>query len=280
MRSVLPGTVLLASLLAAAACGPKVAATSQPAVAPASLTHSAAEEAERWARAEALRARLHAATRWVEVDKAPCDPGALRTFAADSGKSYAQADTAIRALERTIVTMGADESLDTPAAHALLRTVLEWEAGSARPTWDAPAGTPPKRVVPAGLTGDYYNEETKRCEPLSARDTVLLVAPAVRGFQAPTRLRTAHAEVVYGDSGLTAARDRFFAWSKGDTNAVFMFTRVSAMVVWRDWAVVAVNRPVERQAAVRLQRGAGGATYIWRRTGAEWRLLAIARTWD
>lgn len=278
MRSALLGTALLASVLAACTRpGASVATPPAPAV-PA--PHSPAEEAARWAQANALRQQILDLTTWVEPEKAPCDPGALRTFGTDSVRGFKQADSVIRQLEKTIVTMGIDESPNSKQAHALLRTLLEWEAGSARPSWDVPAGTKPKRAVSAGLTGDFFNEDTKKCEALSARDTVILVAPEVIRFEAPKRLRTAHAEVVYGEAGLKGARDRFYTATKGDTAATFMYTRLTAMVTWRDFAVTAVNRPLEKQAVMKLQRGAGGATYLWHRVGDEWRLLAIARTWD
>ena len=106
-----------------------------------------------------------------------------------------------------------------------------------------------------------------------------LVIPAVTKFVAPKSLRTSHAAVFQGDSGLARARNGFFAAHGGDTSAVFLYTSVKALVLWRDYAVIAVDRPAERQAAVQLQKGAGGATYLFRRERDEWRLLVIARTW-
>jgi hypothetical protein len=242
--------------------------------------HSPAEEAARWARANALRAQILAATVWENPGKgAPCDPGVLRTFPQDSGRAYVQVDSAIRELERTIVAFGIDQPVDVPAGHALLRAVLAWEAGAERPRWDVPAGQEPHRTMPAGLTGDFFNETTKKCEPLSAMDTVSLVIPSVTHFVAPKSLRTAHAAVFQGDSGLSKARDQFFAQHASDTAAVFLYTSVKALVLWRDYAVIAVDRPAEQQAAVRLQKGVGGATYLFRREKDEWRLLVIARTW-
>lgn len=287
MRSALHGTLVLvpavATLVALAACGGAPAASPPApvaAVADSNAPHSPAEEAARYARANALRLRIHAATVWENPGKgAPCDPGVLRTFPQDSGRGYAQVDSAIRELERHIIVMGVDNSVDVPAGHALLRTVLAWEAGAERPRWDVPAGQTPHRTMPAGLTGEFFNEDTKKCEPLSAMDTVTLVIPAVTRFETPKSLRTAHAAVFQGDSGLARARNAFFAAHAGDTAAVFLYTSVKALVLWRDYAVIAVNRPAERQAAVQLQRGVGGATYLFRRERDEWRLLAIARTW-
>ena len=282
MRSVLLGTVLLASL---AACGGSAAApASTPApvfVTDSNAPHSAAEEAARWARANALRERILAATVWENPGKgAPCDPGVLRTFPADSGKGYVQIDSAIRELERTIVAFGIEEPIDVPTGHALLRSVLTWEAGAERPRWDVPAGETPHRTMPAGLTGDFFNEVTKKCEVLAAVDTVTLIAPPMTGFEPPKSLRTAQTAVFYGDSGLRQARDRFHAGHAQDTGAVFVYTAVKAFVLWRDYAVVAVNRPAEVQGVLQTGRGVGGATYIFHRVGNEWRLLVIARTWS
>jgi hypothetical protein len=274
---------VLATLAALGACGGRsTASTPAPvaAVTDSNAPHSPAEEAARYARATALRARILAATVWENPGKgAPCDPGVLRTFPHDSGKAYAQVDSAIRELERSIIVMGIDEPVDVPAGHALLRSVLAWEAGAERPRWDVPAGQTPHRTMPAGLTGEFFNESTKKCEPLSALDTVTLVIPEVTRFEAPKSLRTGHVAVFEGDSGLVRARNAFFAAHVGDTGAVFLYTSVKALVLWRDYAVIAVDRPAERQAAVQLQKGAGGATYLFRREKNEWRLLVIARTW-
>lgn len=275
MRSALLGTALLASVVAG--CATKRAT---PAPVPAvSSASTPAEEAERYALATSLREQILAATRWEEPEKAPCDPGVLRTLGqSDSAAAYTRADSAVQRLEKTIITMGVDEPIDSPQGRALMRTLLTWEAGSERPNWDVPAGTKPKRVVPAGLTGEFYNVETKKCEPLSPQDTVVVIAPPIHGFTVP-KIKTAHARIFYADSGLKRARDDFYSRTKGDTAAVFLYTRVSAMVLWRDFAVVAVNRPAERQAVMQLQKGAGGASYIFHRVGNEWRLLTIVRTW-
>ena len=167
MRSAFHGTLVLVSAVATlaslGACGAPAASTPSPvaAVADSNAPHSPAEEAARWARANALRARILAASGWENPGKgAPCDPGTLRTFPQDSGRAYAQVDSAIRELERTIIAMGIDQPVDVPAGHALLRTVLAWESGAERPRWDVPAGETPHRTMPAGLTGDFFNEET------------------------------------------------------------------------------------------------------------------------
>lgn len=281
MRSALLGTVLLVSGIAA--CGGRQAApTPAPSTAAAdSLSPtSPVEESSSYARANALRAQLIAATVWENPGKgAPCDPGVLRTFPQDSGRAYARVDSATRELERIVVVMGVDNPVDVPAGHALLRTVLAWEAGAERPRWDVAAGQKPLRTMPAGLSGDFFNELTKKCEPLSAMDTVTLVAPMVSRFDAPKSLQTAHARVFMGDSAIAHARNQFFSAHIGDTTSTFVYTAVTTMVLWREFAVIAVNRPLERQAAVQLQKGAGGAAYVFRREGDEWRLLVISRTW-
>ena len=279
MRSAHLGTVLL---IVTAACGGRASVSPAPAPAPADsmAPHSPAEEAARYAEANALRAQILRATVWERPpQEAPCDPGTLRTFPADSGRGYARVDSLIRRLERTIVAFGIDEPTDTPAGHALLRAVLAWEAGAERPRWDVPPGETPPRAVPAGLTGDFYNEDTRRCEPLAATDTVTLVVPQMTRFEAPKSFRTAKVIVFQGDSAMRHARDAFFTQYSKDKEATFLYTRMSSMVLWRDYAIVAVNRPAEKQGIFELQKGAGGATYVFRRERDEWRLLAIARTW-
>ena len=270
MRFAVLGTAVLMSV---AACATRSAAPAAP-VAPVD-----AEDAARLAYANQLRQRIFAETRWEEPETdTPCDQGALRTSGGDSTSSSARLDTLVRALERTIIASGIDERLDSPAAHALLRTVVAWEAGDARPRWDVPAGVEPKRTVPAGLTGEYYNTDTKRCVALAPQDTFTFVVPAVAGWNAP-KVKTAVLEIVQSDTALVRVRDRYFAAHTTGPNPSFLYTRVGPVIVWRDYAVVAVNRPAERRGAVELQKGAGGATYIFRRTGDEWRLLVIARTW-
>ena len=54
---------------------------------------------------------------------------------------------------------------------------------------------------------------------------------------------------------------------------------VAPMVIWKDYAVVGVKRPQERGGVQVDGSNRGGASYLFRRVGAEWRLLAIVRSW-
>ena len=83
----------------------------------------------------------------------------------------------------------------------------------------------------------------------------------------------------FGERGLFEMRDTFYAAHRGDSTAVMTYTHVIATVLWRDYAVVAVNRPAEQMGTMALRRGAGGATYLFHFVNGEWRLLAIVRTW-
>jgi hypothetical protein len=50
-------------------------------------------------------------------------------------------------------------------------------------------------------------------------------------------------------------------------------------VIWQDYAVVGVHRPLER-GGIEVGSGSnGGAAYLLRRVAGEWRLLAIVRSW-
>jgi hypothetical protein len=51
------------------------------------------------------------------------------------------------------------------------------------------------------------------------------------------------------------------------------------MVLWKDYAVVGVRRPQERGGVQVGDSNRGGASYLFRKTGQEWRLLSIVRSW-
>jgi hypothetical protein len=202
----------------------------------------------------------------------------LRTFSTD-GATSAQALDAVAELERIIVARGIDNPIDTPAGHALMRTVVAWEAFAERPRWDVPAGKTAPRAIAAGLGGGFRNPTTRKCETYLPGDTATIVLPPLTNF-APPRTEGVRLTLYYGEPGVRRARDAFHAFvAKRDTAAVFAYTRVRAAVLWRDYAVVAVNRPAEAGGVLTLSKGLGGGTYIFRRVGDEWRLLVIVRTW-
>jgi hypothetical protein len=83
-----------------------------------------------------------------------------------------------------------------------------------------------------------------------------------------------------GREGLNRFRDEFFALSGDNPDAVLTYTNVIAVAVWRDYAVVAVNRPAELKGAILRKKTAGGAAYLFHRVNGQWRLLTITRTWS
>jgi hypothetical protein len=266
--------------LAAAPADAHAQATGRPPAPPARRTSEPlpAEEARYAARADALRARILAATRWTDLEGDSCTVGVLRTFAADSaGDTRMRADVA--ELERVIIARGIDDPIDTPRGHDLLRTLAAWEAHSTRPRWDVPAGETPRQAIAAGLGGSFRNPSTRRCESVLPADTATIVLPPLTNFTPPATPGV-RLTLYAGEDGVRRARDVFHgAIGARDTAAVLTYTKVRAAVIWRDYAVVAVNRPAERGGVQLLDRGLGGATYIFHRVGDEWRLLSIVRTW-
>jgi hypothetical protein len=183
-------------------------------------------------------------------------------------------------LERIIIARGVDEPLDTPAGHALLRTVLRWEAAGPRPRWDVLDPKDLRYAIAAGMTGQVMNPQTKKCESYVTEDSVVAVVPAIAGLTAP-KAKGAMRIALYagGDSALNRARDAFYAAEGHTKNTVFTYTRLGPIVVWRDWALVVVNRPAEANGVMAVGQGLGGGVYIFRRTGDEWRLTVISRSW-
>jgi hypothetical protein len=88
-------------------------------------------------------------------------------------------------------------------------------------------------------------------------------------------------KVYFGAEGVQRARDEFFSAYGSDTTAFLEYVHLAPVVRWRDWAVVGVNRPAERQGVVIGAEGSGtgGASYLLRWVDGEWRLVAIARAW-
>ena len=84
----------------------------------------------------------------------------------------------------------------------------------------------------------------------------------------------------FGPDGQSHARDEFFA-ARGskDPEAELSYILVAPMVIWRGWALVGVDRPREK-AGIEIGSGSnGGAVYLMRRVGQQWRLVTIVRSW-
>lgn len=238
-----------------------------------------AEEARYYERANRLRERVLERASWMESESLTCDSGILRLFSTDSVSAARDSVTRdVNLLERLIIARGIDNALDEPREHELLRTVLAWEADVKRPNWDVQRKSATRMAIAAGLSGKFLNPETRKCESFAPLDTVYAVLPGITNF-APPKVSGVTLILGYGEDGLNRMRDGFYARTGNSPNSVLNYVRVRAAVVWRDFAVVAVNRPVESRGAVALPQGRGGAAYIFHHVNGEWRLLTITRTW-
>lgn len=230
-------------------------------------------------RADSLRTALLTASRFTQMDGAQCNQGVLRTFP-DSLRTAGAPDPSVTAakLERLIIAEGVEDPIDNERGHALLRGVVGWETGVVRPRWDVPAGEAPPPAIAAGMSGEFWNPDTKSCEPFVPVEPQYVVLPPLTNFTMPRPPKT-ELTVGFGPSGLMDIRDKFFTAHQGDSTAMLSYAQVVATVIWRDYAVVAVNRPVEQMGAMKMRQGSGGVTYLFHFVSNEWRLLAIVRTW-
>jgi hypothetical protein len=230
-------------------------------------------------RADSLRVSILSASRFVHLDTTQCDQGVLRTFP-DSARppGAPSAPELLAALERLVIAQGVEDPIDNPRGHALLRTVVGWEAGMARPNWDVPSGAATHRALAAGLSGEFWNPDAKTCQSFVPLEPQYALLPKLTGFTMPRPTRTT-LTIGFGEAGLSDIRNKFFAEHRGDSTSVLTYANVIATVVWRDYAVVAVNRPAEQMGAMALRKGVGGSTYLFHHSDGEWRLLAIVRTW-
>ena len=259
-------------MVAALACAPP-----PPATAPVSAEPLHPNEQRALARADTLRTSLLRASQWVDFSSPGCDEGALRTFPGDTNPEMSSAtEQQVSDLERIIVAWGVDETLDSPRGRELLRTIVEWEGGLVRPNWDVLPPAQPRRTIAAGLGGSYEDPKTGKCTAMAGPDTTVVVIPTTLTAMPTPR---GAVKVVVGDSGVARLRDAFASRHSGDTTAVLTYARIRAAVVWREWGLIAVHRPAERGGMLLLPQGAGGASYIFRRVGSEWRLVLITRTW-
>lgn len=241
---------------------------------------AAGEDDRYFARASVLRARILEQASWADFGEGECRAGSLRVFGSDSASAInTTAPALIAELERIIIARGIESPLDSAPVKQLLGVVMGWEAGLTRPNWDVLENEKPREAIAAGLTGSFLNPVTGQCELLAPFDTMRVVLPEGVTADAPQNDEVT-VLVRSGESGLNSFRDEFFALTKENPNAVMAYTHVIALVHWRGYAVVAVNRPAELRGAVLHKKTAGGAAYIFRRVDGEWRLVTITRTWS
>lgn len=216
---------------------------------------------------------------WAELGDR-CNPGDLRVFPQDT--SSVQQDSLQRIVERmesTIIARGVGQPLDTPEARALFRVLVGWEAGIDRPSWDSD-DKDARKAVAAGLTGEVPDPRSSGCLPSPmASDTVTFVLPGAQTLDFPRAPRP-RVKAYFGPEGQRRARDEFFAVrGKADPEAELTYVLVAPLLVWRDWALVAVDRPREKGGVEVGGASNGGAVYMLRRVGTEWRLLSVVRSW-
>ncbi len=227
-----------------------------------------------------LRGEYLARASWAELGDR-CNPGSLRVFAKDTTPAQQkELQLLVERMEQTIVARGAGASLASPDARALLRVIVGWEAGIDRPRWDE-NGTGVHQAVATGLTGEVPDPTSaSRCLPSPVMsDTVVFVVPGFTDMEFPKALKP-RVKAYLGAVAQQKVRDEFFA-SVGSKqpDAELSYIVIAPMVIWRGHAVVAVNRPKER-GGVELGSGSnGGAVYLLRRVGTEWRLLSVVRSW-
>lgn len=237
---------------------------------------------ERWAvgRLTTLRARYLRKADWADLGDR-CSPGALRVFPRDTtpqGRDSVQ--VLAEDMERMVVGRGAGSPLTTPEARALLRVVVGWEAGIDRPNWDVAGTAKTRPAIAAGLTGEVPNPTGPGCLPSPAiGDTVTFVIPGFADMDFPNAPRP-RVKAYFGPEGQLRARDEFFA-AVGSRNptAELRYIVVAPMVLWKGYAMVGVRRPQELGGVQVDGSNRGGAAYLFRQVGKEWRLLAIVRTW-
>ena len=216
---------------------------------------------------------------WAELGDR-CNPGALRVFARDTAR--AQRDSLqhlVEGMEQTIIARGVGAKLDTPEAAALLRVIVGWEAGIDRPTWDTDAG-PTRFAVATGLTGDVPDPRSTGCLPSPlASDTATFVLPGFRTMEFPKAPRP-RVKAYFGVDAQRHARDEFFTVrGSKDPEAELTYVLVAPVVIWRGWALVGVDRPREKGGVEIGAASNGGAVYLMRRVGTQWRLVTVVRSW-
>lgn len=240
----------------------------------------AAESRSTLQRLHDLRREYLARSDWADLGDR-CNPGALRVFLRDTTPE--QRDSLQRLVERmeqVVVARGVGSDLGTPALRSLLRTIVGWEAGIDRPRWDEDGTLSPRMAVAAGLTGEVPDPRSVGCLPSPVlADTVTFVVPGFRDMEFP-KAPSPRVKAYFGPQGQQRARDEFFAATGSRSpESDLSYIVVAPIVHWQDFALVGVDRPKDR-GGVDIRSGSnGGAVYLMRRVGAEWRLLSVVRSW-
>lgn len=245
----------------------------------ASRAWVAAERKAAAERAMELRGLIVKAGTLLSMGDDQCSPGALRTFGDNTrGIDRKAIDRAIWDLERLVLLYGNNKEYADTTTQSLLRTVMTWEGGGVRPRWDSDEPNPPAAIAP-GLMGEFPDPESGKCVRARDLDTVTFWIPGLEEMAMPRRGDGPVLKAYFGREGNLRARDEFTATRGAQENEVLEYVRVAPVFRWDDWAVVGVHRPIERQGTMITGESTGGASYVFRRVGGEWRLVVIARSW-
>ncbi len=284
------GRVLVTLWIPVASAGAQSRSVARPRAVPDSAAAAAATEAATVAQLAAetrayaqelrtLRREYLARASWADLGDR-CNPGALRVFTKDTTPALQQSlRDVVERMEQTILLYGAGQPLAAADSRALLRVIVGWEAGIDRPRWDED-GAAVHRAVATGLTGEVPDPTKAGCllSPMMS-DTVTFVVPSVGDMEFPKAPRP-RVKAYFGREAQSHARNDFFTAVGSKTpDAELAYIVLAPIVIWQDYAVVGVNRPRERGGFAVASGSNGGAVYLLRRVGSEWRLLSIVRSW-
>ena len=240
----------------------------------------ATDERTALSRLTALRSLYLRKADWAELGDR-CTPGALRVFPKDTTQAARDSVQAIaEAMEEIVVGRGAGSPLPAADARALLRVVVGWEAGIDRPNWDMAGTAKPRQAIATGLTGEVPDPAGPGCLPSpTATDTVTFVIPGFADMDFPRAPRP-RVKAYFGPEGQLHARDEFFVdVGSKDPKAELRYILVAPMVIWKGYAMVGVRRPQELGGVQVDGSNRGGAAYLFRQVGKEWRLISVVRSW-
>ena len=145
--------------------------------------------------------------------------------------------------------------------------------------------TPPDRSDAARLAR-AFDWQNSGWPDFAMYHPIFAAAPMARiygGDLPPGDARRAVSEgaaAVFGADAPRHVRDEFYAAvGARDPEAALAYLQLAPVVVWREWALTGVRRPVERGGVAVAGGSEGGAVYLWRLVGREWRLVTVVRSW-
>lgn len=222
--------------------------------------------------ADSLRARILGLASFAGFISPECSNGELRTFERDTKN---ESGPTLASLEKLIMSYGAFESLNNEAGKALLYAVTRLETGGPGPRWDALQGTAPRSFNPMLPV----QKNTSECLLIAGTKPDGLVLPPVTNFVPPRDSGAFDVPIEYGTGGLTLLRSAYFKAHANDAKAVMHHSRVNAYALWDDYAIISVVREAELKGVLAIAKETNGVVYAFHRVGAEWRLIALVRTW-